>query len=48
MASCAVLVLAVSFAGWWAADRYASANRAKAVTAAFDKFIVSRQPIRQR
>jgi hypothetical protein len=33
MASCAVLVLGVSLAGWWAADHFASANRAEAVKA---------------
>jgi hypothetical protein len=33
MASCAVLVLGVSLAGWWVADRFTSANRAEAVKA---------------
>jgi S-adenosylhomocysteine hydrolase len=33
IASCAVLVLGVSLAGWWVADRFTSANRAEAVTA---------------
>jgi hypothetical protein len=39
-ASCAVLVLGLALAGWWIADRFASANRAKAVTALVQRCVL--------